>query len=144
MNKILSTANQLLALLFNGTFVLQNFIVNETEFRIPIIGEGLLHDDISSMSSAQKALISMIISFSILQQSSTKYNIITLDEIDGPLDNINRFAFINLLDNLMSILHCEQAFIVSHNNELDTSMCDIISLKNDSNESVNGNIIWTF
>ena len=144
MNKILSTANQLLALLFNGTFVLQNFIVNETEFRIPIIGEGLLHDDISSMSSAQKALISMIISFSILQQSSTKYNIITLDEIDGPLDNINRFAFINLLDNLMSILHCEQAFIVSHNNELDTSMCDIISLKNDSNESVNGNIIWSF
>ena len=144
MNKILSTANQLLSLLFGGVFVLQNFIVNDSEFRIPILGEGLLHDDISSMSSAQKALISMIISFSLLHQSSTKYNIITLDEIDGPLDNTNRFAFINLLDNLMGILQCEQAFIVSHNNELDSSLCDIIMLKNDSNETVNGNVIWSF
>ena len=144
MNRILATANQLLSLLFGGEFMLQPFIVNDNEFRIPILGDGLLHDDISSMSSAQKALISMIISFSLLQQSSTKYNVLVLDEYDGCMDQTNRFAFVQLLDNLMGMLQCEQCFIVSHNSELDTTNCDIIVLKNTSNELVNGNIIWQY
>lgn len=144
MNSILSTANDLLSLLFNGEFILQPFIVNESEFRIPCIGSGLMHDDISSMSTAQKSMISLIISFSLLHQSATKYNIISLDELDGGLDTSNRLYFINLLDQLMVMLGCEQAFIISHNNELDTSMADVIALKNDSNELINGNIIWQY
>ena len=142
MNKILNTANELLGMLFGGEFVLQPFIVNESEFKIPCIGDGLLHDDISSMSTAQKSMISMIISFALLRQSSSRYNIICIDELDGGLDIINRAGFVNLLDSLMSILCCEQAFIISHNNELDTSMADIIVLKNNSGELVNGHVIW--
>jgi len=145
MNKILIDANNLLGMLFNGEFILKPFVVNESEFRIPCIGEnGLPHDDISSMSMAQRSVISMIISFALLHQSSTKYNIVALDEIDGPLDTNNRIGFINLLDNLMNILKCEQAFIISHNSELITSNCDVILLKNDGNESITGNIIWKF
>lgn len=144
MNKIISTANSLLSLLFDGEFILQPFIINENEFRIPCIGSGLLHDDISSMSTAQKCMISMILSFSILNQSSTRYNVIMLDEIDGGLDTINRGLFIELLDNLMNMLHCEQCFMISHNNELNTSICDIIILKNSSNDIYNGNIIWQY
>ena len=144
MNKILSNANQLLGLLFNGEFVLEPFIVNESEFRIPAIGSGLRHDDISSMSTAQKSAIALIISFALLNQSSTKYNIICLDEMDGGMDTINRSNFILLLDRIMNMLHCEQAFIISHNNELDTSLCDIIALKNYSSEIINGNIIWKY
>lgn len=144
MNKIISTANSLLSLLFDGEFILQPFIINENEFRIPCIGSGLLHDDISSMSTAQKCMISMILSFSILNQSSTRYNIIMLDEIDGGLDTINRGLFIELLDNLMNMLHCEQCFMISHNNELNTSVCDLIILKNSSNDIYNGNIIWQY
>ena len=144
MNKIISTANSLLSLLFDGEFILQPFIINENEFRIPCIGSGLLHDDISSMSTAQKCMISMILSFSILNQSSTRYNIIMLDEIDGGLDTINRGLFIELLDNLMNMLHCEQCFMISHNNELNTSVCDLIILRNSSNDIYNGNIIWQY
>ena len=144
MNKILSTVNALLSLLFNGEFIIQPFIINENEFRIPCMGSGLLHDDISSMSTAQKSMISMILSFAILNQSSTKYNIIMLDEIDGGLDTSNRGMFIELLDNLMNMLHCEQCFMISHNNELNTAMCDLIILKNSSNEIYNGNIIWQY
>ena len=145
MNKILSTANELLGMLFGGEFILQPFIVNETEFRIPCIGNGgLMHDDISSMSTAQKAMISTIISFALLNQSSTKYNIICLDEVDGALDTSNRLGYVNLLDNLMSMLRCEQAFIISHNNELNTSMSDIIVLKDNMNEISNGHIIWKY
>ena len=144
MNKILSIANNLLSLLFEGEFILQPFIINENEFRIPCLGSRLLHDDISSMSTAQKCMISMILSFSILNQSSTKYNIIMLDEIDGGLDTTNRGLFIELLDSLMNMLHCEQCFMISHNNELNTSLCDLIILKNSSNDIFNGNIIWQY
>lgn len=144
MNKILSNVNTLLSLLFNGEFVIQPFIINENEFRIPCMGSGLLHDDISSMSTAQKSMISMILSFAMLYQSSTSYNIIMLDEIDGGLDTSNRGMFIELLDNLMNMLNCEQCFMISHNNELNTALCDIIVLKNTSNEIYNGNIIWQY
>lgn len=145
MNKIIAIANDLLSLLFEGEFTLQPFIINENEFRIPCIGNGLMHDDISSMSTAQKCMISMILSFSLLYQSSTKYNIIKLDELDAFLDTNNRGYFITLLDRLMDLLKCEQCFIVSHNNELASYNCDIILLKN-SNYVATGteNIIWQY
>ena len=145
MNKLLSMANELLSLLFRGRFILQNFIINESEFRIPCMGEsGILHDDISSMSSAEKAMISMILSFSLMHQSSLKYNILCLDEMDAALDDMNRFAFIDLLDNIMNMLNVEQCFLISHNSEIDTSMCDMILLRNDSNERYNCNMIWKY
>ena len=144
MNKIIAIANELLSLLFDGEFVLQPFIINENEFRIPCLGSGLLHDDISSMSTAQKCMISMILSFAILQQSSTKYNVIMLDEIDGGLDTNNRGYFIELLDKLMYMLQAEQCFIISHNNELNTAACDLIVLKHNSNEVYQGNVIWQY
>lgn len=143
MNKIISNANELLSLLFNGEFVLQPFVINENEFRIPCLGSGLLHDDISSMSTAQKCMISMILSFSILNQSSTKYNVIMLDEIDAGLDTMNRGYFIELLDKLMFMLHAEQCFMISHNNELNTAICDLIILKN-NNDAYQGNVIWKY
>ena len=145
MNKTIAIANNLLSLLFNGELVLQPFIINENEFRIPCVSNGLIHDDISSMSTAQKCMISMILSFSLLYQSSTKYNIIKLDEIDGGLDSINRSYFITLLDKLMAMLNCEQAFIISHNSELDDASCDVILLKDDPYNSLvsdRANIIW--
>lgn len=144
MNKIINTANNLLSMLFEGEFTLQPFIINESEFRIPCLGNGLIHDDISSMSTAQKCMISMILSFSILHQSSSKYNIISLDELDGGLDTMNRGFFIELLDKLMSMLQCEQCFIISHNNELTTSAADLIILKNNSGDVYDGNIIWQY
>ena len=144
MNKIITVANSLLSLLFEGEFVLQPFIINENEFRIPCLGTGLLHDDISSMSTAQKCMISMILSFSILHQSSTKYNVIMLDELDGGLDTMNRGFFIELLDKLMAMLNCEQCFIISHNNELSTTLSDLIILKNNSGEVYDGNVIWQY
>jgi DNA repair exonuclease SbcCD ATPase subunit len=144
MNKILSTANNLLSMLFDGEFALQPFVINEQEFRIPCLGSGLIHDDISSMSTAQKSMISMIISYSILYQSGSKYNIISLDEMDGSLDGANRSYFMTLLDNLMSILKCEQCFIVSHNNELISELADIIILKDDPGANYGGNVIWRY
>lgn len=128
MNNVLIVANQLLALMFNGEFVLQPFIINETEFRIPCAGSGYLNDDISSMSASQICMISMIISFAMLYNSSSCYNILKLDEIDAALDNENRIKFVEMLDQIMNIMHCEQCFIISHNMELDESQVTKIDM----------------
>ena len=146
MGKIIALANELLKLLFQGKFVIQPFVINESEFRIPCLGDGYLNDDISSMSSSQIGMISMILSFALLHHSSTKYNIIKLDEIDGPLDYNNRLYFMDVLNSIMDIMHTEQCIMISHNSELQVDNSDVILLKHDENnmDYQRGNIIWSY
>lgn len=145
MNKTLSLANQLLQLMFNGKYALCQFIINENEFKIPCMGSGLINDDISSMSTSETCMISMILSFAILQQASTDYNILILDEIDGGLDTYNRLTFLEVLESLINILNVEQCFIISHNDEINLNDCDIILLKtNGQYTNIEGNIIFKY
>ena len=146
MGKIIALANDLLSFLFNGQYRIQPFVINESEFRIPCLGGGYINDDISSMSSSQIGMISMILSFSLLHNSSTKYNIIKLDEIDGPLDYTNRTYFTDVLNKIMDIMGTEQCIMISHNSELQMDNFDIILLKHDiDNSDYNrGNIIWSY
>ena len=145
MNDIISVSNKLLSMFFGGEFVLHPFVVNETEFRIPCLGKGLINDDISSMSTSQRSMISMIISFALLHNVSKKFNIINLDEIDGGLDNINRLSFIHVLRKLMGLLNYSQCVMISHNAELGIYDADLIILKNsDPNAKFDGNIIYKY
>ena len=146
MGQIISLANELLSLLFKGQYVIKPFVINESEFRIPCLGSGYINDDISSMSSSQIGMISMILSFALLHQSSTKYNIIKLDEIDGPLDYNNRVFFIDVLNQIMDIMGTEQCIMISHNSELQVDNSDVILLKHDTdnNDYYRGNIIWRY
>lgn len=146
MGRILQVSNTLLRFLFDGKYVLQPFIINEMEFRIPCLGEGYINDDISSMSSSQSTMISMILSFALLYTSSTEYNIIKLDEIDDPLDEPNRAAFAQLLNRIMEIMGTEQCIMISHSSELIVENADLILLKSDGISSipVDANVIWDF
>ena len=146
MGKILQISNTLLARLFGGQYQLQPFVINESEFRIPCLGEGYINDDISSMSSSQLTMISMILSFALLYTSSTEYNVIKLDEIDDPLDEPNRAAFALLLDDIMNIMNTEQCIMISHSSEIITENSDIILLRSDGITSISptSNIIWDF
>lgn len=146
MGKVIALANELLAYLFNGQYKIQPFVINESEFRIPCLGGGYLNDDISSMSSSQIGMISMILSFALLHNSSTKYNIIKLDEIDGPLDYNNRTYFTDVLNKIMDIMGTEQCIMISHNSELQMDDFDIILLKHDIDnmDYRRGNIIWSY
>ena len=146
MGNILVISNTLLSRLFGGQYQLQPFVINESEFRIPCLGEGYLNEDISSMSSSQLTMISMILSFALLYTSSTEYNIIKLDEIDDPLDEPNRAAFALLLDDIMDIMHTEQCIMISHSSEIITENADLILLKSDGLASISptANIIWDF
>ncbi len=147
MSKTKDLTNEVLGMLFNGNYQLLDFVINDNEFRIPFIGEGLPVDDISSGSSSQISMMSMIINLVLLHQGSTKFNIAQLDEIDGALDSYNRSEFINILFYSMKILEIEQLFIISHSVEADNSFADIIKLKSyDNYESgvQSGNIIFDY
>ena len=145
MSNIINTANQLLSGLFGGQLSLMPFSINDSEFRIPVAVDcGLNHDDITTMSSAQISLISMIISIAMLNQTSTKLNIIIGDEIDAPFDMENRVQFFNILKKLMAMVKSNQCILISHNSEIEESDCDIILLKNENGNVTNGNIIWSY
>ena len=145
LNKILASANNILSGLFGGVFALLPLVVTESEFRIPVaVNGGINHDDITSMSSAQVSLISMIISIALLSQTSTKLNIIVGDEIDAPFDSENRREFITILYKLMSLVKASQCVLISHNSEIQMSECDVILLKNDNDIITDGNIIWSY
>lgn len=151
MNSILTMTNALLTLLFRGRFTLQPFIINENEFNIPCAdSEGRVREDISLMSDSQLSMISMLISFVLLRNSSNRYNIIKLDEVDDNLDNMNRIQFSILIEQIMIDLGFDQCLIISHNNELDLSNTDIIILKMESQEMIDslynsgGNIVFSY
>lgn len=147
MSKTKDIANSVLSMLFNGSYRLDDFIINENEFRIPFIGEGLPVDDISSGSGAQIAMMGMIINLVLLHQASTKFNIAQLDEVTATLDSYNNSQFTNIMFYCMQILNIEQLFLISHSTETDNSYADVIKLKGYENYESNiqsGNIIWDF
>ena len=145
MNTTLKLANELIQIIFNGDYVILPYVINDNEFRIPVGRNGIANDDISSLSTAEVSMISMIISFVLMHQSASKYNIASLDEIDGGLDNHNRIKFVYLIDQIMSILGMEQLILISHNNELNMNDCDVIILKTyDDDEYTQGNIIYRY
>lgn len=145
LNKIMDNANCLLANMFGGKFCLLPFVITESEFRIPVaVDGGLNHDDITSMSSAQIALISMVISISMLAQTSTSLNIINGDEIDAPFDAENRRLFFDTLLSLMNLIGANQCVLISHNSEYTQSDCDVIRLKTSDISSDTGNVIWSY
>lgn len=151
MNSILNTTNTLLRLLFGGRFALQPFIINENEFNIPCAdSEGRVREDISLMSDSQLSMISMLISFVLLRNSSNRYNIIKLDEVDDNLDSMNRIQFSILIEQIMNDLGFDQCLIISHNNELDLSNTDIVIFKMESQEMIDslynsgGNIVFSY
>ena len=148
MGDTMRLSNEVLGLIFKGQYSLLPFEINETEFRIPFIGSGLPVDDISSGSNSQICMMGMIINLVLLYQASTKFNIANLDEIDLGLDSRNRLEFTQVLHSVVSILHIEQLFIISHSVELDSSNTDIIRLKTyedfDNNQTNIGNIIYDY
>ena len=145
LNNIIGQANRILAGLFGGSFALLPLVITENEFRIPVaVNGGINHDDITSMSSAQISLISMIISIALLSQTSTKLNIIVGDEIDAPFDGENRREFMNILYQLMTLVNSSQCVLISHNSEIPMDNCDILLLKSVNDIVTSGNIIWSY
>lgn len=134
MNTTLQLSNEILSLLFDGRYMIPNFEINDKEFNIPIMGNGMMNDDVSSMSNGEISMISMIISIAILHQSSSVYNIIKLDEVDAPLDSTNRLQFTFVLEKIREMLNIEQTIMITHNSEIDYNNASLIVFKTNDYE----------
>lgn len=126
MDKTLVMVNQLLSMLFNAEYQISQYVINEDEFRIPFIGNGMMVDDISSGSTSQVCMMGMIINLVLANMCSTKYNIVSLDEIDGGLDNMNKYLFVDVLEKISDILNIDQIFLISHSIEASLTNMDVI------------------
>lgn len=118
--------NSLLNTIYDGELQIERFLIDENEFRIPFIKAGTKIPDIVMASQGESSFISIVLSLSLIIQSMTKYDIIGLDELDGPLDVKNREEFIKVLYTFIEQVKCEQVFLISHNNMFDNEPIDLI------------------
>ena len=147
MDNTLAKVNQLLGMIFNGQYQILQYIINENEFRIPFIGNGMTVDDISDGSTSQVCIMGMIINLVLFTSGSSKYNIVSMDEIDGGLDHENRYLFVNILQQICDILQIDQLFIISHSVESALQAVDVILLSDDeyyTGQFAAANIIYQY
>lgn len=130
LQKVKYFANEIIKDAFDGELSIVDFIVEPNEFRIPLKkknGEEL--KDISKASSGERAIAKLAISLAIFKQIKIKYNIIGLDELDGPLDTGKRRKFIKLFMSKMEELGIDQVFNITHNNLFNDVDANLILLK---------------
>ena len=117
MDEIRETANQLLLNTMDGKLYLDEFVITDKEFIIPYMASDSYGSDISYASSAQQSMISMAMSLAILSRLLTRYGLLSLDELDGPLSPKNKGEFIPVLINQMKYIGVNQAFLISQSAE---------------------------
>jgi len=128
LEKTRDITNELLTLAYKDGFEV-NFITNQDDFFIEIRAGENIKNDIKEASQGEVALTTISISLALIQQSMETFNILMLDEIDGPLDSSNRENFINILTKQIESMGVEQVFVISHNNAFDTEEMDLVMLK---------------
>ena len=142
MQQIRFRANEILQDCFEDEiFQFDSFVINSKEFRLPIINSGDGVEDISKCSAGQKALGMLAISLAIFEKTGSKYNIISLDEVDGQLDDTKRRNFLKIVKDKTEELGIQQIFLISHNkafNDVDSNYilfkgADIDSINNQKN-----------
>jgi len=129
-------ANDLLHVAFGNEFSIK-FLTTEKEFLIQVKAHGSINPDIKLASQGEISITTIAISLALIEQCIGDYNILCLDEIDGPLDPGNRSKFIDILDQQIDKLGIEQVFIISHNNAFDASPMDLILLKGNTVDTDN-------
>ena len=143
LNNTEAITNELLDIAYDGKIYIDNFNISPTEFGIPFYNNGVRLDDVKFASQGELSFLSMALSFALSTQTLQKYNIMLLDEIDGPLDTRNREKFIDILENQIDRIHSEQNFLITHNSMFSSYPVDILDLsgKNDKDQYPLANFI---
>jgi DNA repair exonuclease SbcCD ATPase subunit len=130
LEKTREICNGLLDVAYNGAYRIDSFDLSEKEFLIKVATPaGELLDDVKYASQGEKALTSIAISMAMIEQAMSKFNIVYLDECDGPLDGPNREAFVEMIRQMAKKMGIEQVFIISHNGAFYHEKADMILLK---------------
>lgn len=120
--------NELLDIAYDGKIFIDSFDITPTEFSIPFFNKGKRLSDVKYASQGELSFLSLAIAFALSRQVLTKYNIMLLDEIDGPLDTNNREKFIKILENQIDKINASQSFLITHNSMFSSYNVDIIDL----------------
>jgi len=131
LEKTKDIVNELLEIAFEGNFEI-NFVTDTKEFFIQVRTGETLKNDIKEASQGEVALTTISLSLALIEQAIGEYNIMALDEIDGPLDTNNRQNFLSILNTQIDKLGIEQVFVISHNDAFDTAAMDLILLKDNN------------
>lgn len=154
LQNVIIVINKLLGIVYNEDTVLcvENFVINDKEFKIPYNKNGMVVDDAKSLSQGERSFVSIALAFALICERLKKYNIIILDEMDSTLDVKNRKKFIEVIEQLLEIIGAEQCFIITHNEQFDNYPVDIITTQTRDNyikeciksgKDINHNIIWS-
>jgi DNA repair exonuclease SbcCD ATPase subunit len=140
-------ANDLLNIAYNGKFEIK-FVPTAKDFFIQVRSGDNVVEDIKYASQGEIAMTTISLSLALIERSLGDFNILYLDEIDGPLDAGNRESFISILNKQIKKLNLEQIFVISHNNAFDECGMNLITLpgseerKNDPTFMKNKTIIF--
>ena len=133
LKNIQEITNELLNIIYEDELYIEDFNITANEFKIPFVTKGTQIKDVCYASQGEKSFISLALSFALIYQSISRYNIMLLDEIDSTLDTINREKFLQILEKQMDMIEGEQIFVISHNNMFNMYPVDIIDTKNKIN-----------
>ena len=133
LNNTNDITNKFLDIVYDGKIYIDEFNITSTEFAIPFFNNGVRIDDVKYASQGELSFLSIALSFALSSQVLSKYNIMLLDEIDGPLDPTNREKFIKILETQIDSIDSEQNFLITHNSMFTSYPVDILDLsfKND-------------
>ncbi|MCM1214086.1 MAG: AAA family ATPase [Lachnospiraceae bacterium] len=126
--------NDLIADVFDEDLEILDFVITENEFKIPYMVNGRAVEDIEYASQGQQSIISIALSFALVRRSMFDYNIMLLDEIDGPLYKEDREKFISILFKQMAAIGANQVFLITHNNTFEGNPVNILTTSEDELE----------
>lgn len=118
--------NDLISEVFSDGLEILKFDITDSEFKIPYAVNGHEISDVSTASQGQQAIISIALSFALVMKSMFDYNIMLLDEVDGPLYKRDREKFIIILFKYLQSIGAKQVFMISHNNAFDNVPANVI------------------
>ena len=131
-----SIANEIISQIYNGELVLRNFNITDTKFDIPYYTKGTNVSDIRFASQAEVSVVTIAISFAILMQFIPKYNIVLLDEIDGPMHHSNKEKLFAALEGQLKNMGCEQIFLITQSKLFNDYPVNIISTDSEYTNSI--------
>ena len=151
LDEVADAANRDLDKSWGGVLNIDEFSLENGEFKIPVIRGNTVLNDASETSKAEKATLGLSISTGIIDVSTENslYNIVRLDECDGGFDGPRRQSFLENITTRLNEINCKNVFCITHNNCFENISCDVILLKGwDSMTSesslLNKNIIFKY
>lgn len=116
---------------WDDTLLIEDFIVTSNEFGILINRNGTIISDASLCSQAEKAILAVSISLSIIEMSlqERKYDVLRMDEVDAVLDAYRSRLFLKILNERLDRMQISSCFVISHRDNFEDIPADLIILK---------------